>query len=180
MSSKPSPGIKKSMDSLYNVFYGLRNLSQGHERPLRNAMYNILVIVGVGAIIAVGIVLGPFLKPLIWAFLFGAVLHPFKRKLSFGLKSWFEGLEATDTSVAVGAMIAPFKLLENCGEYCTNWFREHIKLIAGGFFGIILIRILMACKSNGIFCMLWRSIFWAHSFFTNMLSNLNWIIVSSF
>lgn len=56
MTTKPSPGIKRSIDSIYNVFNGIKNLSQGHEKPLRVALYNIVALLIVLAIFAVSLI----------------------------------------------------------------------------------------------------------------------------
>lgn len=173
----PSP-LRKPIDSLYNVWWGLRNLSQGHERPLRNALYNVVVVAVICAFIAVGVVLEPFLKPLLWAFLFGAVLYPFKRKLSFGLKSWFDDMEKNDTNILIAVAVAPFKGLESLGEFFGTWLRQHVMIIGGLFAALMSFKILISFKSQGIFCLFWRAIVWAHSLFSVSLSNLNLTIVN--
>lgn len=178
MSSRTSPGFKKSNEGLYSIWYNLKNLSSGNDRPLKNALYNVFVIGTVITVLAVVIVLGPFFKPLVWSFLIGAVLFPFKRKISYSLYSWFETIEQNNTNLVIGITISPFKVLNNLGNYLANWLYGHLKIILWGVGGFIALRLITTYAPKEFLCLLWRSIVWGHTNFTTALSSLNSSVVS--
>jgi len=71
----------------------LSMLPMGHEKALKNALYNVLALVlsafSILAFWTVYCVLEPFFKPLVWALLVGSVLHPFKANLSLWMRGWY-------------------------------------------------------------------------------------------
>lgn len=70
MSTRPSPAYKKATDSFYQLWGNLKsNMSQ--QSQLKSAVYNFVIIAVVAASVAVLLVFGPFLKPLVWALLVG-------------------------------------------------------------------------------------------------------------
>lgn len=93
---------------------------QGHEKALRHAVYNTITILFAAfvsaAAIAVYFILQPFLGPLLWAVLFGSVLHPFKRSLCVLLGGWLHGLHETSTPLAIGVVCLPFQVVDNVAE----------------------------------------------------------------
>lgn len=177
MSGRPTPVFKKASDSFYQLWGNLKsNVSQ--QSQLRSAVYNFVIVAVVGACVMVCLVLGPFLKPLLWALLVGAVLFPFKYSLSSLLKCWFARLEREDTHLFVGIAKGPFEALVGFGEYLWSSFIKHMQLIIGSAVGIFLLRIFVAYAPKGIFCAIWRYIRWSHTLCSNILGSLDYTIVS--
>lgn len=115
-SAKPNQSFKRSIDKIFTVFANLKDQKGQVEKPLKNALYNAGVVVVLAAFVGVILVLLPFIKPLCWAFLFGALLFPAKRNISDGIKSWIDKIEEKQTPIFVGIMLAPIEGLENLGE----------------------------------------------------------------
>lgn len=174
MSAKPSPGFKKASDSFYQMWWNLKNMNQS---PLKGAVYNLVIVIVVASIIAVCLVLGPFLKPLIWSFLIGAVLFPFKYSLSSTLKHWFKRLESEDTHLLVGIALAPIEALESFGAYLSSQFIKHMQILIGGAVSLLSLRLFILYAPKGFLCGVWRNIRWGHGLFTKALSSLDYTIV---
>ncbi|XP_065088791.1 transmembrane protein 245 isoform X2 [Ochlerotatus camptorhynchus] len=171
MSARPSPApFKRSIDGLFNAWLVLRN--QGHEKPLRNALYNVMMVAVVGVVIGVTLVLAPFFKPLLWAFLFGAVLFPAKKHLAEALNRWIERIEKDEKYLVLGVLGAPVHGVDSLGEYLTEWLLGHLKIIGIGFGGLILLRLLMWVAPTEVFLTIWNFIMWKHSLFRALLSSL--------
>ncbi|XP_037025969.1 transmembrane protein 245 isoform X3 [Bradysia coprophila] len=167
-----SPGFKKASESLHQIWWNFKNTNQ-----LKGAVYNLVIVIVVCAILAVCFVLGPFLKPLLWSFLIGAVLFPFKSTLSSCLKRWFERLEQNDRHLLVGVALAPLEGLETFGEYLTRMFIRHMQMIVGGGIGLLLLSLFIAYVPKGFFITLWRFIQCGHMLFTKTLSSIDYTIV---
>lgn len=123
--------------------------------------------------------LRPFFKPLLWAFLLGAVLFPFKASLAGGLKTWFEELEQNDTHICVGIIAAPVEFLDSFGRFLGTWLLDHAKILLVLILGAGSVTILLAFGSRGFFCMVWRGIIGGHELFTAAVSALSIYVVSS-
>lgn len=178
-STRPSPAYKRATDSFYQIWGNIKqNVSQ--QSQLKAAIYNLVIAAVVASCVAACLVLGPFLKPLIWALLVGAVLFPFKYTLSSSLKCWFDRLEAEDTHLLVGVLLAPLEALEAFGEYLWTSFIKHMHLLIGGSIGLIFLRLFIAYAPKGVFCMIWRNIRWCHELCSCVLSSLDYKVVSRF
>lgn len=167
-----SPGFKKASESLHQIWWNFKNTNQ-----LKGAVYNLVIVIVVCAILAVCFVLGPFLKPLLWSFLIGAVLFPFKSTLSGCLKRWFDRLEQNDRHLLVGIALAPLEGLETFGEYLTRMFIRHMQVIVGGAIGLLCLSLCIAYVPTGFFITLWRVIQCGHMLFTKTLSSIDYTIV---
>lgn len=167
-----SPGFKKASDSLHQFWWNFKNTNQ-----LKGAVYNLVIVIVVCAILAVCFVLGPFLKPLLWSFLIGAVLFPFKSTLSHCLKRWFERLERNDRHLLVGVALAPLEGLETFGEYLTKLFIRHMQVIVIGAIGLFTLSLFISYVPKGFFISLWRFIQCGHMLFTKTLSSIDYTIV---
>lgn len=167
-----SPGFKKASESLHQIWWNFKNTNQ-----LKGAVYNLVIVIVVCAILAVCFVLGPFLKPLLWSFLIGAVLFPFKSTLSNCLKRWFDRLEQNDRHLLVGVVLAPLEGLETFGEYLTRMFIRHMQMIVGGSIGLFMLSLFIAYVPKGFFVTLWRCIQCGHMLFTRTLSSIDYTIV---
>ncbi|XP_064472316.1 transmembrane protein 245-like isoform X2 [Ornithodoros turicata] len=141
----------------------------GHEKALRHAVYNTVTILFAAfvsaATIAVYFILQPFLGPLLWAVLFGSVVHPFKRSLTVLLGGWLQGLHETSTPVAIGVVILPFQVADNIAERACIVLFKYIKFfvtlsvgvtclyVAYNFMPVTLVMKLYVVVS-GLFCLL--------------------------
>lgn len=172
MSNRPSPAYKRATDSFYQLWGNIKN-NVSQQSQLKSAIYNLVIAAVIASCVGACMVLGPFLKPLIWALLVGAVLFPFKYTLSSSLKCWFNRLETEDTHLVVGIVLAPIEALESFGEYLWTSFTRHMHLIIGGATGMILLRLFIAYAPKGVFCGIWRYIRWSHSICTSVLNSLD-------
>ncbi|XP_011293580.1 transmembrane protein 245 isoform X2 [Musca domestica] len=160
----------RSFDSVLNKLMRIR--SQNHE-SFKAAMYNFLIAAGVAAFVAVCFILGPFVRPLLWAFLMGAVLFPFKRKLAQLLNGWFEKLEERDSNVFVSLCLAPLEATESCGSFLVNWLKVHWQVITAGVGIATCIKLLVLYAPKGFLCAIWRLIVFSHSLFVQLIGYLN-------
>lgn len=165
----------RSFDSVLNKLMRMR--SQNHE-SFKAAMYNFLIAAGIAAFVAVCFILGPFVRPLLWAFLMGAVLFPFKRKLAQLLNGWFERLEERDSNVLVALSLAPLETTENCGRFLVDWLKEHWQIISTGVGIATCMKLLVLYAPKGFLCAVWRLILISHSLFVKMIGLLNIYYVS--
>lgn len=175
MNSKPSPGFKRASDSINQMWYNLKNVNQS---SLKGALYNLVIVIVVASIVAVCLVLGPFLKPLLWSVLIGAVLFPFKSSMSFSLKRWFQRLEQEDTHLLVGLVLAPIEALESFGQYLTSVFVKHMQILICGASALFMLSLFISYAPKGFFYALWRYIRCGHTLFTKLLSSVDYTIVS--
>ncbi|KAF8789876.1 Transmembrane protein 245 like protein [Argiope bruennichi] len=107
-------------------------LPEGHEKAFKQAFYNVAAIVFVlfmlVACVAVYYVLEPFLGPLLWAVLFGSVLHPFKQSMTVILKQWLLSLQSSGTPLTVGALTSPFLIVDYVSEKMLEFTLQYIVL----------------------------------------------------
>ncbi|KAM7364273.1 transmembrane protein 245 isoform 2-T6 [Cochliomyia hominivorax] len=160
----------RSFDSVLNKLMRMR--SQNHE-SFKAAMYNFLIAAGIAAFVAVCFILGPFVRPLLWAFLMGAVLFPFKRTLAQLLNGWFERLEERDSNVLVALSLGPLEATENCGKLLVDWLKEHWQVITAGVGIATCMKLLVLYAPKGFLCVVWRLIVFSHSLFVNIIGFLN-------
>lgn len=175
MNTKPSPGFKRASDSFNQMWYNLKNVNQS---SLKGALYNFVIVIVVASTVAVCLVLGPFLKPLLWSVLIGAVLFPFKSSMSFSLKRWFHRLEEDDTHLLVGLALAPLEALESFGQYLTSVFIKHMQILICGASALLMLSLFISYAPKGFFYALWKYIRCGHTLFTKVLSSIDYTIVS--
>lgn len=175
-ATKPSPSFRRATESFNHLWYNLRT---GNQSAMKGALYNFVIVAVVAAVVAVCLVMGPFLKPLLWSVLIGAVLFPFKCSLSMGLKRWFARLEADDTHLLVGVALAPLEALQAFGEYLVAVFWRHKEQIVGGAASLLFLGLFVSYAPKGLACLMWQQIRWAHTLFTNVLSSIDYTIVST-
>lgn len=134
MASFKSPARQTSFDYFSSPFNAvLSSVGHQHEKALRQAFYNtaalLFVALSAGAAVAVYFVLESFLRPLLWAGLCGAFLHPFKTSLSQALRGWLKSLNESNTPFAVGAVVLPFHLLNKCSDILGSLIVEKLRVI---------------------------------------------------
>ncbi|CAH1775650.1 unnamed protein product, partial [Owenia fusiformis] len=125
-----SPGSNVGKSTLDNVF-GI--IPEGHEKALKQAFYNtaatLFVVLACTAAVAVYYVLEIFLKPLMWALLCGAFLHPFKNTFSKSIQNWLKGLRSSGTPLVVGVTLLPLNLIDSTSEKLGGALLKHLKSI---------------------------------------------------
>lgn len=108
-------------------------LPQGHDKPVKHAIYNALALLflflGCAATIALYLILEPFIKPLMWALMVGSVLHPLKFRLSQGFRSWFENLEERRRPIVIALLLIPINIVDNFSELIGNKLMKYWKII---------------------------------------------------
>ncbi|XP_070393250.1 transmembrane protein 245 isoform X6 [Dermacentor albipictus] len=118
-------------DVARSPFEFLSLVPQGHEKALKLAVYNTATLVFAAFVSAAGVavyfILQPFLGPLLWALLFGSVLHPFKRSLCVLLGGWLDALREAGTPLAVGVFCLPFQVVDSVAERACNTVLQYFK-----------------------------------------------------
>lgn len=134
------------LSGYFNFLKGIGNLPQGHEKPLKHALYNasalLLLFLCCAAVWALYIILEPFIKPLIWAVLVGSVLHPIKDCLAKKLRSWFDKIEESNTPVLLGLCVIPVNIVNDLSEFIGSKLSSNVKTIAALIFGVSLMHIV--------------------------------------
>ncbi|KAF5273133.1 hypothetical protein FQA39_LY07623 [Lamprigera yunnana] len=128
--------IKKKMEyrsPLDNVFSFISGLPQGHDKPVKHALYNALALFALclscAASYALFVILGPFIKPLIWAVLVGSVLHSFKRSLAKKLTSWCNSIESSRVPIFIEVLIVPVNVVNSLSDFLGDKLLKYIKVI---------------------------------------------------
>lgn len=121
---------KTPMDNLLNMLSGL---SAGHEKALKQGIYNAVAIFLLCVVCAAGfglyIVLSPFLKPLIWALLCGSVLYPFKSSLSTIVQSWFVQTEKSSKPLIISLTLLPVNIFDQLSELIGSFLQKYLRYI---------------------------------------------------
>lgn len=157
---------RSPLDGIFNIIGG--GLPQGHDKPLKQAVYNAVALLLLFLCCAAGwalfLILEPFIKPLMWALLVGSVLHPLKRSLRDKFQDWFQTLETTHTPVVLGILLLPINIANNISEFIGDTLLRHIKLIVSLSFFIIFVPILYFYTPS-----LFIKIFWNLLWFLDLL-----------
>ncbi|XP_033299653.1 transmembrane protein 245 [Bombus bifarius] len=152
MDSTRSP-----MDNLFNMLSGF---SAGHEKALKQGIYNAVALFFLCLVSAAGfglyIILRPFVKPLIWALLCGSVLFPFKYSLTTMVQSWFEKTEVSHTPLIINLMVLPVQIVDKVSDSIGSFLWKRIKYIASAFLlGAIPLTIYHYIPTI-LSCLIWR------------------------
>ncbi|XP_020280671.1 transmembrane protein 245 isoform X2 [Pseudomyrmex gracilis] len=123
---------RSPMDNLFNM---LSSFSAGHEKALKQGIYNSVALFFLCLVSAAGyglyIILRPFVKPLVWALLCGSVLFPFKCSLATTVQSWFTKKEASHSPLIVDVSLLPVHIFDNVSDKLGSFLWSHIKYIIG-------------------------------------------------
>lgn len=132
-SSKSDFKMQQLRSPFGNIFNIMNGLPQGHEKPLKHALYNavalFLLIISLCVCWALYLILQPFIKPLTWALLVGSVLHPIKYKISTYIENWFSKLELKGTPLFLGVGVYPFQVVNRVSYFIGNNMLKRLKLI---------------------------------------------------
>lgn len=104
-----------------------------HDNMLKQAIYNtganvFVVLAGLG-IVALYWVLESFFRPLMWAMLCGAFLHPFKYQVTKNIKSWLGGLKESGTPFSLGVFMIPIDVLDMVSENLVHSIQRRWRVI---------------------------------------------------
>lgn len=121
---------RSPLDNIFNI---ISALPQGHDKPVKHALYNavaiFILILCCGAACALYMILEPFIKPLVWALLVGSVLHPIKYRLAQQIRNWFDELDTFGTPVIFGMCMSPFRMVNNLSEFIGSQLLARIRII---------------------------------------------------
>lgn len=161
----------RSIDGIFTVFANLKNQKTGEvEKPLKAALYNVGILILLCAFVGVFFVLLPFLNPLFWAFISGAVLFPAKKKIASTINDW---IDRVDENGALGAFMFPFDGLDKLGKSITQWLMTHIKLLFIGLCSIVALQLIIYFVPSELFSFLLSTIVWFHTIFGGIVGSLN-------
>ncbi|XP_034834039.1 transmembrane protein 245 isoform X2 [Maniola hyperantus] len=143
-----------------NIFNIIGGLSEGNEKPMKHGFYNafalFILTICCAAVYVLFLILEPFFKPLFWALLVGSLLHPFKYKLSKKIKSWFQDLEKSNSSVIYGLMIIPVNVVNYASDTVGQQFKEHYKSVIGLLSAIFILPWVYSAIPRSFACIFWQ------------------------
>lgn len=146
---------------------------------LKTALYNVGLLLLIAVFSGVIVILLPFLRPLLFGVLFGAVLFPAKKKLANSIKGWITKVETNDVPVIVGIASIPFNWLERLGEVIILFIFTHIKIILFGSGFIIVLRILHSILPKKLLTYVVDLMLWNHSIFEYITSSFSTPILAA-
>lgn len=145
------------MDNLFNMLSGF---SAGHEKALKQGIYNAVALFLLCLVSAAGyglyIILSPFVKPLIWALLCGSVLFPFKYSLATTVQSWFAQVEASRSPLIVQVSLLPVHIFDNISENVGSFLWTRVKYIVGAISLALATVGVYHYTPNVMTCLAWR------------------------
>ncbi|KMQ90197.1 transmembrane protein c9orf5 [Lasius niger] len=149
--------VRSPMDNLFNMLSGF---SAGHEKALKQGIYNAVALFFLCLVSAAGyglyIILSPFVKPLIWALLCGSVLFPFKYSLATTVQSWFTKMEASRSPLIVNVSLLPVHIFDNISENLGSFLWTRIKYIVGAISLALATLGVYHYTPNVMTCLAWR------------------------
>lgn len=161
---------------LESIFGVIGSLPQGHDKPVKQAVYNavalLLLLMCAAAALGLYWILEPFVKPLMWALLVGSALHPLKRSLRDRFQGWFQMLEDTNTPAVLGLVLLPVNIFNNVSECIGQFLWNRIKVILA-ITVLLPVGVLLYNFTPGIMvAVLWTGTSW-------VFHSLNFIIIHS-
>ncbi|XP_070494875.1 transmembrane protein 245 isoform X3 [Chironomus tepperi] len=167
----------RSIEGIVSLFTNFKNQKTREAEQLKSALYNVGLLVLLGAFALVILILLPFIRPLAFGVLFGAVLFPAKKKLSNSINRWIDKIEKNDVPVIIGIASIPFNALEKLGEVIILFIFTHIKIILGGTGSIILLKILHSILPKKLLSYVVDIVLWQHSLFEYIVSTFNTLLL---
>lgn len=179
MNTQQSDLVKSPFD---NVMRFLGGLPQGHEKALKQALYNALAIFFLFVCVAAGwallYVLEPFIKPLMWALLCGSVLHPFKYTLSTVSRNWIDSLSSTSTPLLLGIITTPIKIIDDAAERIGNKILNHLYHILSVVGISTCIITIYYLTPHLCVCLIWQMSIFGSNIISIVIERLNLYLVS--
>ncbi|KAL7039763.1 hypothetical protein ACKWTF_000104 [Chironomus riparius] len=168
---------RRSIEGIVSLFTNFKNQKTREAEQLKSALYNVGLLLLLGAFALVILILLPFIRPLAFGVLFGAVLFPAKKKLASSINKWIDKIEKNDVPVIISIASIPFNALEKLGEVIILFIFTHIKIILGGTGSIILLKILHSILPKKILTYVVDIVLWQHSLFEYIVSTFNTLLL---
>lgn len=165
-------------ESVYSTWMNIKNLSKGRE--IKGTIYNIGVVFGIASLVAFIFVLAPFLKPLLWAVLIGAVVYPMKREMSAAMHNWFSNLEKRDGNIFLNILVIPVRTMDSLGERFVCFVKEHKNVLIGTLITLVSAKFIYEFAPRRLLCYSWRVFMFVHTKTTDLLSQLSATILIGF
>ncbi|KAL1501630.1 hypothetical protein ABEB36_006926 [Hypothenemus hampei] len=170
---------RSPLDSIFGV---IGSLPQGHDKPVKQALYNavalFLLFVACAAALGLYMILEPFVKPLMWAVLVGSALHPLKRSLRDLFQDWFQMLEDTNTPAILGLILMPLNIFNKISECIGMFFWEKLKVILAIAVLIPVIIVIYKFTPSIMVSLLWTCLLWIYKSLNYAISNSSITIVT--
>ncbi|XP_066249575.1 transmembrane protein 245 [Euwallacea similis] len=170
---------RSPLESFFGV---IGSLPQGHDKPVKQAVYNavalFLLFLSCVAGLALYLILEPFVKPLMWALLVGSALHPLKRSLRDTFRAWLQNLEDTNTPTVLGLVLLPMNIFNQVAECIGQFLWDHIKLILTITILIPLAILVYNFTPRTVVSLLWISTLWVYKSLNFVISNSTLTLVS--
>lgn len=149
--------VRSPIDNLFNMLSGF---SAGHEKALKQGIYNAVALFFLCLVSLAGyglyIIMSPFVKPLIWALLCGSVLFPFKYSLATTVESWFAQVEESRSPLIVNVSLLPVHIFDNISENLGSFLWTRIKYIVGAVSLVLATLGVYHYTPNVLTCLAWR------------------------
>ncbi|XP_011301912.1 transmembrane protein 245 isoform X2 [Fopius arisanus] len=173
-------GPRTPMDNLLNVLSGF---SVGHEKALKQGIYNavalLVLFLTCAATYGLYLILHPFVKPLIWALLCGSVLFPFKLYITTSVQSWFTETENSHEPLLVDLAMLPIRITDRISNTIGNFLHQRLNYV-GVLLGIISGIIMIYWYTPGILlCLIWRLMQLVMGLTSTFITTCNIYIISS-
>lgn len=170
---------KTPMDNLLNMLSGL---SAGHEKALKQGIYNAVALFLLCVVCSAGyglyIVLSPFLKPLIWALLCGSVLYPFKSSLSTIVRSWFLQTEESSKPFLFSLSVLPVSIFDRLSELIGSFLQKYLRYILITIVSLFGFLTIYNYTPNFLCCLISRLFFLLNNILSYFISTCNIYSVS--
>ncbi|XP_071533777.1 transmembrane protein 245 isoform X2 [Panulirus ornatus] len=120
--------VRSPLEQVWRQF-----VPQGYDQALRNAFYNVAAIVFVGCVAAaawsVYMIFQPFIQPLLWAVLFGSLLHPAKHAVTTWTRGWLLEVQSAHGLLSVSVALLPLRLLDTISEILGRFVVQHVRSV---------------------------------------------------
>ncbi|XP_060526969.1 transmembrane protein 245 [Cylas formicarius] len=170
--------VRSPLDTIFNVIGGL---PRGHDKPVKQALYNavalLLLFLCSAATFGLYVILQPFVKPLMWSVLVGSALHPLKRSLRDKFQDWFSNLDETNTPAIFGVVLLPLNIFNEVSECVGQFLYYRFKLIAIVFVLIIISVLLYFFVPSVVLSITWSLICWTYRFLNFFIDSAHISIV---
>ena len=121
-------------------------LPDGHEKPLKQALYTAAALVLFTLVMTVAIcaflVLQLFIKPLLWAVLCGSFLFPFKHALQNMIAKWLTQTWNRGVPLIVSALILPLTIFDDFSDWLGAQIEGKWKMVSTFLTGLMLLYFL--------------------------------------
>ncbi|XP_015110746.1 transmembrane protein 245 isoform X1 [Diachasma alloeum] len=150
-------GPRTPMDNLLNVLSGF---SVGHEKALKQGIYNavalLVLFLTCAATYGLYLILHPFVKPLIWALLCGSVLFPFKLYITTSVQSWFTETENSHEPLLMHLAMVPIRIADRISNAVGSFLHQRLNYV-GALVGVISGMVMIYWYTpNILLCLIWR------------------------